>query len=174
MKRVLLAAALAAALLAQRPRVKPASLTAMEKSADQHVMRLLEDPFLLLGPARGLYLEGYGAVFSAEINLVAGPTLNPFRQAISKEEVVRVHTRKLQRLPGLRQTMRETLLAAAASLDEVPAEEKIAFEVKLLAQSYEDLSGLPSRIQMQGQRAKLVEAKLGRVAAESVIKVLEF
>ena len=46
----------------------------MEKSLDNRIARLWQDnPFVLLGPTRGVYLDGYGAVFTAEVNLVAGP-----------------------------------------------------------------------------------------------------
>jgi hypothetical protein len=167
-------AALAVTLFAQQPRVKRASLEAMEKSADQRILHLVEDSFALLGKTRGIYLDGYGAVLTAELNLAPGPTLNPFRQSISKEDVARVRARKLERLPGLRQTMREVLLATAASLDQVPGEEKIVFGVTLMALPYEDVSGMPSQIVMLGQKNRLIEAKLGKAPVDAVVRAQEF
>ena len=46
----------------------------MEKSLDERISKLWDDnPYLLLGTTRGVYLEGYGAVFTAEVNLVVEP-----------------------------------------------------------------------------------------------------
>ena len=177
MKRALLVLPLAGVVAfaaAGRARVKHLALTAMERLCDQRLVRLVEDPLLLIGHASGVYLEGYGAVFTAEVNLVLGPTINPFRQSVTPAEIARVRQRKLERLPALRQSMRDVLLECAASLDDVPAEEKIAFNVTLRSLSYEDNSGLPSRVLVQGQKSRLIEAKLGRVSAESVIQVQEF
>jgi hypothetical protein len=41
------------------------------------------EPYLLLGETHGVYLENYGAVFTASVNLVEGPNVTPFRPAIS-------------------------------------------------------------------------------------------
>lgn len=164
----------AAALSFAQVHVKRASLEATEKTADQRLIRVVESPFALLGPTRAMYVDGYGVVFSAELNLFPGPTLNPFHQSITKEDIARVRARKLERLPALRQSMRDIILSAAASLDEVPAVERIVVGVTLLHLSYEDISGMPAQIVMQGQRGRLVEAKLGRVPPDSVIKTQEF
>ncbi len=39
--------------------------------------------FDLLGTTRGVYLEGYGVVFSAELDLIVTPNLNPFHQSFT-------------------------------------------------------------------------------------------
>jgi len=70
--------------------------------------------------------------------------------------------------------MKEMLMSAAASLDEVPAKEQIAIGVSLVYFSYEDASGMPGQILMQGERGKLIDAKLGRVSIDSVVKAQEF
>jgi len=131
------------------------------------------NPFTLLGSTRGLYLEGYGAVFTAEMNLVPGLSLSPFRQTISPEEIARVRARKLEQLPVLRKTMQAMLLSAAASLDDVPKDERIVLGVIMLYLPAEDSAGMPSKIVMQGLRGKLLEAKLGHAAAD-VVTVQEF
>ena len=52
------------------------TLAAAEKSLDDRIAGLWGDnPLIVLGPTRGVYLEGYGAVFTAEVNLVAGPQI---------------------------------------------------------------------------------------------------
>lgn len=174
MKRAVILALAALTLGAQQPRVRRASLHEVEKNCDARIVRLVESQFALLGPTRAHYLEGYGAVLSAEVDLSPGPAANPFRSAISKEDKELVRARKLQRLPLLRTTMREMLMAAAASLDEVPAQERVAFGITLLGKHYEDLTGMPSQIVMRGERGKLIDAKLGRVAVDSVVQAQEF
>ena len=177
MKRlVVFAAILATALTAQppKPRVKRAALEAMAKSFDQKVIGIAEDPFLLLGQTRGLYLDGYGAVFTTEVSLASGPTINPFKQSITKEEIAQVYARKRERLPLLRQRMREMMLSSAASLDEVPANEQIVLAVHLLYRAYENTSGLPAHIQMQAERGRLLDVQLKGDPIDKVLNAQEF
>jgi len=165
--------ALTATLLAG-PGFKRAGLVAMEKSFDQRIKQLADDPYILVGFTRGVYLEGYGAVFTAEVNLANGPRPGPFQPIIPKEAIAKIRKQKLERLPALRQSMREMLMAAASSLDEVPAKEQIVVAASLLYFAEEDSSGMPGQILMQGERGKLIDAKLGRISLDSVVKVREF
>src|SRR5438093_11733173 len=83
------------------PRVGRPMIAAMEKSLDDRVTRLWDDnPFVLLGPTRGVYLDGFGAVFTTEVNLATGPTML-MQLRLPKEEVDRHRQRKLERLPQL-------------------------------------------------------------------------
>jgi len=173
MRRTFIAFALAATLWAA-PAFERAGLIAIEKSFDKRIERLADDPFILVGFTRGVYLEGYGAVFTAEVNLATGPAQSPFRPVIPKEDILKIRAKKLDRFPLLRNAMRQTLLDAAASLDEVPAKEQIVVGVSLLYRKDEDASGMPGQILMQGERGKLVDAKLGRVSIDTVVKVREF
>jgi hypothetical protein len=93
---------------------------------------------------------------------------------ITKEDIARIHAKKLERLPVLRQSMRDMLLAAASSLDEVPANEQIVVGVSMLYRPEEDRSGLPGQILMQGAKSQLLDAKLGRIALDGVVKEQEF
>src|SRR5579883_1951114 len=56
------------------------------------------DPVYMLGATRGIYLQGYGAVFSAELDLVQSPTINPFQKTISPEQAKTIHDRKVKQL----------------------------------------------------------------------------
>ena len=151
----------------EKPRFKRAALTAMEVSFDQRLKTLSDDPYLLVGPTRGVYLEGYGAVFTSEVSLSNALSPNPFRPAITKDDIARIRAKKLERLPALRQCMRDMLLAAsAASLDEVPAGEQIVVGVSLIHRPEEDRSGMPGQILMQGMKSQLLDAKLGRIALD--------
>jgi hypothetical protein len=173
MKRAATIVAFAAAALwapaAEQPRVTRADLAAMESSLNERIIKLnVEQPFDLLGSTRGVYLDGYGAVFTTEVNLLITPTITPFLMSIPKEQVARVHQRKLERLPVLKRAMREMLIASAASLDTVPAEEQIVVGVNLFYYSWEVRTGLPSQILMQAQRKILLDFQAGRIGDDAL------
>jgi hypothetical protein len=154
------------------PRVNRGMIVAMEKSLDNRVARLWDDdPFVLLGPARGVYLEGYGAVFTAEINLATGPTMM-MQMELSKDEIERHRQKKIKRVPELVAAMRLALVASAASLDPVPQDEQIVIVAFLSRYPWEDVSGLPAQITMQAQKKKLLDAqRAGGTGLESAIRV---
>ena len=51
--------------------------------------------------------------------------------------------------------------------------EQIVLVVTLGNETWENTSGLPSQVQMQAQRSKLIEAKAGKVEAKTIVKVQE-
>lgn len=167
-----IAALLAVAAWAQAgegPRVTRAALAAMEANFDKRIVTLnFEDPFDLLGATRGVYLEGYGAVFTTEVSLAIVPPITPFRRSISKDEVERVRQKKLQRLPLLKRAMREMLVASANSLSTVPPGEQIVVGVTLFYFSWEDGSGLPSQVLMQARRQTLLDYAVGRISDDAL------
>lgn len=178
MKRILAFFAIAAALAFAGKSVSRQSMMAVEKSVDKSLRGLRpEDPFVLLSFTQGVYLEGYGAVFLAEVNLSEGGGATPFRQIIPKESLEKVRATKLVRLPKLKKAMQDMLLASAAMLDTVPGNEKIAIGVSLFNYPGELTAGLPGQILMEAPRGALVElqtAKRDRATIDSVIRVQEF
>jgi hypothetical protein len=163
-----------AARVAQAPpqttTVKRSVMQTVEKAMDKRLeLTFSEDPLVLLGDTRGVYLAGYGVVLTAEVNLVNSPGISPFHQVITPEEKVRLHARKLQRLAKLKESVRTILTAAAAELRSVPLGENIVIGVSLFYYFWEDTSGLPGQIVMQAPRQELVTQQ----SADS-IKVLEF
>jgi hypothetical protein len=56
----------------------------------------------------------------------------------------------------------------------VPAQEQIVIGVSMLYRPEEDRSGLPGQILMQGEKGQLLDAKLGRVALDGVVKERDF
>jgi len=154
---------------ASHARVTRSALASVEKSCDSRFARSY-DSFDLLGTARGVYLEGYGAVFSTELNLIVSPNVSPFHQSFTKIEIARIHGQKVQRLPMLKQKMRELLVASAASLENLPPSEQVVLAVTLFHYSWEDYSGLPSQIVMQAERQKL----LSNATRETAIRTVEF
>jgi hypothetical protein len=166
----ILLAAIVWTAVAEGPHVGLASIRAMETSFDKLLMTAsTETPFDLLGTTRGVYLDGYGAVFTAELNLMVTANVSPFLRQIPKEYVVKVHKQKLQRVPLLKETMREAMLAMASSLDGVPKNENIVLGVSLVYYTkWEDTSGLPSEIIMQAERQKLLDVQLGRASRSTL------
>jgi hypothetical protein len=169
----LLAPVWAQAPLAQAP-LKVAAVSPPEKSnAMQQLFTNLEkrlddkvtaadakDPVDLLGLTRGLYLPGYGAVFTTEISLIVTPSLSPFRQQITKEDAVKVHQRKIEHLASLKKAMREMWVEAATSLTSIPDTEQVVLAVRLLYQPWEDTKGLPGQIMMKGPRKAAITGNI--------------
>jgi len=178
MKRLeltLLFATVAFAAGVEKPRVSRTSMAAMEKSFDGKVTRLWDDnPFVLLGSTRGVYLEGVGAVFTAEINLATGPTM--FGQIeLAKEQIARHKQKKVSRLPVIREAARQMMMSAAASLDGVGADEQIVFCIFLSRYPWEDVTGLPSQMQLQAQKKRLLDVqRAGGNGLEAAIKIVEY
>src|SRR5437660_20710 len=102
MRRIALAAALVATAMAATiadTRVTRAALMPMEKSFNARIQKLdIKAPFDLLGVTRGVYVQGFGVVFSSEVNLLITTTISPFQRSIPKEYAVKVHATKLERL----------------------------------------------------------------------------
>jgi hypothetical protein len=143
---------------AQPPDLKRAPLTPIERALDNCIGgTTADDPADILGSTRGLYLEGYGAVFTTEVSLVYTPGLSPFRQKVTADEVKRMHDRKQKRVPLLRQAMREMLMSAANALSSLPPREQIVVAVRFLYLPWEDTTGLPSQLVMQADRATLLK-----------------
>ena len=123
----------------------------MEKSLDSRIAQLWTDtPYLLIGTTRGVYLDGYGAVFTAEVNLVSNPS-SMMSASVSKADIARVHAKRLERMPLLKKAMCDALIATAASLDTVPADEQVAIVAFLDYFPWEDPTVMPARVTVQGQ-----------------------
>jgi hypothetical protein len=157
---LLLASAFGAA---QRPAVTRGALAGMERAFDQRIQRFdLNDPLDLLGSTRGVYLQGYGAVFTAEVNLIAGAVITPFRPKPSPPELEKLRQRKAARLQQLVRQMREVMLDLAAALTDVPPQEHIALGVSIFYFSWENREGLPSQVVLRARRQALLDAQARR------------
>jgi hypothetical protein len=133
-----------------------------------------EEPWFLIGPARGVYLGGFGVIFSAEINLAMGPSLSPFKQTITKEEIARHRDKEGVRLPILRERMYTIVGTMASYLETMPNNEEFVLAVTLLKYPWEDPAGIPSQIVMRVPRGKLMEAQRQNAKPDTVIKVQEY
>ena len=171
---LLLVAVLALTAATSGPRVSRGTLASMEKSLDERIQSLWNDnPYLLLGTTRGVYLEGYGAVFTAEVNLVMNPVAL-MNTRITKEEIAKVRQKKLDRIPVLKKTLRDSMGAMASSLDTVPGDEQIAIVAFIDHYPWEDVTGVPVQITLTAQKKKLVEAqRAGGAGLDAAIHVTE-
>ncbi len=178
MRFALLALAVALPLCA-KAKVDRGLLFTLEKAMDKTLEREVLDGngFLLLGYTRGVYLEGSAAVFSAEVNLAAGPTVSMFKQELSKEDLARLRQKKLDKLPVLKQAMRRLLFDLAARLEPMGGDEEVVVAVSLVMFNWENREGLPWQVVMRAPRKKLTEiptTKRDPAQLEGLIKVEEF
>jgi hypothetical protein len=167
-----------APLPAQKAGPQRADMAAMEMSFDSRLQASQPNaPLIILGLTNGVYLDGYGAVFTTVVNLAQSGIGTPFVRIASKEEIERVHNSKLKTLPALRQTMKDALLDMSKSLDRLPPEEHIVLGVTLFYQKWEDRSAMPSQIVMQAKRGALLDVAMNRVpktAVDSIVQTREF
>ena len=150
--------------LADKPLVSRPAIMAAEKNFESHIGKLWpDDPVAFWVYPQGLYINGFGAVFSAQVNLAQGTAITPFHQSVTKEEIVRLHNKKLERMAQFRQAMEEIMLSYAASLDTIPADEQIALGVSFFYWNWEDTTGLPQQLVMRAPKRALVMAKSGQM-----------
>jgi hypothetical protein len=175
-KRLALALLVAAGLGAQPPAVKRDVIVTVEQHLDDAIRGLnANEPYDLLGFARGVYLPGYGVVFTVEMNLVITP-ITPFHQQPSGVQLTRLRQKKVQRLVPVRELMRAALVDAAATLDPVPSNEQVVLAVTLFYRSFEERDGLPGQIVMQAPKRLLLDYKSNRISKaqlDSAIQVQE-
>lgn len=177
MKRItsflLLAVAICAAATSA-PRVSRNVLKAVETSLTDRVKALWEDnPFSVIGNTRGLYLEDYGAVFTIDVSPVLSTT-SMMHPTVTKDEVVKAHKVRVERIGQLKQAMRLAVADAAASLDPVPADDQITVIVYLAYHDWEDISGTPGQLTFRGKKKALLEARrAGGAALAQAVQITE-
>jgi hypothetical protein len=141
----------------QRPGISRQTFIDIEKQFDARLSSTGgAHPVDILGLTRGLYLEDYGVVFTAEVSLVQTPAPNPFRKEITAEQKAEIHRLKVENLPLLRKTMREMVKTTAASMNAVGIRmgilrpnSQVVLAVRLLYLPYENTAGLPGLIVMK-------------------------
>jgi hypothetical protein len=171
--RPLLMFAAAVALVAAPARVSLSSVSAIEKFFDQRLETFdINDPLFMLGATRGVYLDGYGVVFTSELGLVTPPAVTPFRPNISTEDKARLRQKKLARVPQLKKLMRDLMVHSANSLREVPVDEQVVYSMALAYTHWEDATGLPKQIMMQARRKALVDFEAGRIPEPALIAAI--
>ncbi len=149
-------------------------LKIVELSLDDRIKSLWPDnPFPIVRPTRGLYLDGYGAVFTVDVSPVLSTT-SMMHPTVTKDEVVKAHKVRGERITQLRQAGRLAVADAAASLDPVPADDQITLVVYLAYHEWEDVSGMPGQMTFRGKKKALIDAKrAGGAALAQAVTVTE-
>jgi hypothetical protein len=78
---------------------------------------------------------------------------------LTDADKARYHQTKVERVAILKKTLREALASTAASLDTVPADEKVTMVAFLYHTTWEDMTGVPVQMTVEGQKKALVEAQ---------------
>jgi len=146
----------ARAVSVEKPRLSREEIAKIEAGFELTLHNLNDAPEVI-GACSGIYLSGYGVVFTTALNLVTPPRMGPFQPTPAP---VAVHQRKLAQLPILQQKMREMLAVAAKGLVALPPDEKLVAAVRLFYLPGEDKSGLPDQIVMTADRASALAGNI--------------
>ena len=138
-------------------RLSLATLAEMSRGFDRDFQVFAPaDPIDVLGRTRGIYLEGFGAVFTTELDAILTPRLSPFRPNISDQDKAQVRQRKLARLPVVERLMNSMLQSAAKELATVPEDQQIVVMVNFVYLPYEDTTGLPGQMVVKSSRRAIL------------------
>lgn len=165
----------AAASRADEPlKIDRTSFTKVSNSVDDRFRTLWPDyPAELVGVTHTVYIRGYGAVVTGEVNLAPSSGITPFHQTITKQDKERAHQKKIERMPELKTAMQALLVKTAAELHDVPDNEEVAIAVSLFYWLWEDRSGLPDQVVMHAPKKALVAAAKDK-SLGSVVRVDEY
>lgn len=119
-----------------------------------------DNPIDPLGNTRGVFVDGFGAVFTTEFGLLLTPGPSPFMTTIPKDRIAKVRQIKLDRLPALRKAMRELMQVAALTLLQMPDNQQIVIAVRLDYGKWEDTSGLPGQILIRADRKSAIQGEI--------------
>ena len=136
-------------------RIAPQTFRDLERRFDTQLQTLspdINEPTELLGSTRGVYLDGYGVVFTAEVSLVRAQGLSPFLREIPKELAARVHAHREERLPLLKAAMDDMIHKMAMTFMQIPPDQHVVLAVRLLYASWESSAGMPAQVMMSGTR----------------------
>ncbi len=127
--------------------------TVLNKALEQK----FEKPFGILTESKGAYLEGYGAVFSVEVNLYPLRWISPFTPTpYSEKELRETRERKLQRVREIQELLADVLRDYGAGLAALRPDERVAIVVHLFNMEAE--RDMPTQLVLQAQHQAVLEA----------------
>ncbi len=175
MRPVLLAALASVCFAAVESPVSLGSLRTVEGTINDRIRSGINDPYDLLGTARGTYLEGYGAVFSVEMNLILVSPLisSPFKAALSEAELAAMHDRKLRKVEALKEMIRGLMIGASKTLTGLPNNEHIVMEAFLFNYRWETARDLPKRLVLTTTKQQLLDATARHLGATEIVKLFD-
>lgn len=158
---------------ADAPRVSRVLMTTVEKNLDDRIIRLWTDnPMTLVGNARGVYLPGYGIVFSAEVNL-ATANVSLMNPTVTDADKVVLRKKKVERLPQLKDALKKALVDVAASMDPVPTTDQVVIAVILPRYTWEENLAVPLQLTAQATRQQLLAARSNPASLDTIVKMTE-
>jgi hypothetical protein len=164
--------AAAAAVADTAAHVNRAVIRSVEISLDDRLSRIWPDTPASVHP-RGIYLDGYGAVFTLEMN-TASDGVGLMSPNLTPQMKVQVKQKKIERMPQLQKALTQALMDAASTLDSVPLDEQVVIEVDLLRYTWEDAPGYPAEVLVQSTRRKLLDVKRANGAGlDAAVRVTE-
>ena len=148
----------AGAAYGDRPHITKVMLAAYERQFAVSVLSAGKDSaFTLIDPPRAYYVDNFGILMASEISLEpGGPTMFGL---LTKEQIQLHHHKVTERLPVLREQMKLALFDGATRFEELDANERLALAVTVYHFVWEDTTGVPSQIVMQGTKKALLEAR---------------
>jgi len=161
---------------ATESRVSRAAILAVEAGMNRTFSASSADPYDLLGTARGTYLEGYGTLFTFEVDLVnaGGLILSPFRPTVTPEEIASFRDRKMKKLPELKDAMRTVMMNASVTMEGLPPNEHVALEAILFSYSWEkNAREMPHRVFMTAEKQKLLDARANHATQSDLAAIIE-
>jgi hypothetical protein len=162
----------AAAVADTAAHVNRAVIRSVEISLDDRLSAMWPDVHASVHP-RGVYLDGYGAVFTVEMN-TASDGVGLMSTILTPQMKVQVKQKKIDRMPQLQKALEQALVDVAASLDPIPLDEQVVIEVDLLRYTWEDGAGYPAELLVQGTRRKLLDVKRANGAGmDAAVRVTE-
>jgi hypothetical protein len=139
---------------------------ALKRQMDQFDQRLRDAllkmfearPFVILEEPKSTYLEGFGVVVHAELNLYPVAMLSPFtsKQALDNEIKLEQEQKPL-RLKELRNRLRELLVEQGTALTLLSTEENVAIVIHLF--NVRPQANIPGQVVVQAKRQALLELK---------------
>jgi hypothetical protein len=143
-------------------RIPLSSFVQLERTFDGKLAQMGAggEPIDMLGATRGIYLDGYGVVFTTEMGLVVTPTVNPFNPTITDAAKARVHSAKVSRLAALKKAITEMATSVATNLGQVPDNQQVVVAVRLAYASWENTSGLPGLIVAKADRRSAMAGQI--------------
>ena len=148
-------------------RIPATSIRELERFFNYRLSGLVKDvdnPAELMGDTRGVQIEDFGVVFTAEVSLVLTPAITPFMQKIPPELAARIRQFRVDRLPVLKAAMKEMMRSIATQVSaQVPPSQSVVLAVRLYYGAWEDTTGMPKEVVMRATRANAVA---GNVEAE--------
>ncbi|HEY1339921.1 MAG TPA: hypothetical protein VGF59_20555 [Bryobacteraceae bacterium] len=145
----------------QKSRPARSTIAGLEKAFDEGLATAdAKDPFDILGTTRGIYLDGYGTVFTTEVSLIVTPGISAFKPKFSDAEKAAIKQRKQAHLAVLKALMTEMLRVSANTLNTAPAGDKIVLSVRLQYYPWEDTTAMPTQIVMTADRQSAMAGKV--------------